>query len=266
MNGIVGIASTGNALPSVLQSLQQLSQNGHHHCGLVVHGRQGHTPSPPRLHRHRRAQGASTWLQQLSEKTLDRQLNASSLNDNSPYSLNGLNNLHGCVALGHTGPSGGTGPQALQQAMPQLSHGPKAHLNSPSRVAVVLHGELQFSQALREALIERDYHFKSNSDAELLAHLIDASCQNDPIQALYRALGLVQGQVCVGVLFHDRPDRVFAVRRGGNLHAAASPGLLAWSSNTAALPAGLQAMPVWPDGQVLEVQAHPHGITHQLHS
>jgi glucosamine 6-phosphate synthetase-like amidotransferase/phosphosugar isomerase protein len=110
-------------------------------------------------------------------------------------------------------------------------------------------------------VIEQDYHFKSDSDAELLAHLIDASCQSDPVQALHRALGLVQGQVCVGVLFHEHPERVFAVRRGGDLHAAASPGLLAWSSHPAALPAGLQALPVWPDGQVLEVHVHPYGVT-----
>lgn len=269
MSGIIGIASTGNALHGVLQGLQglqQLAPSGHHHCGLVVHGRQGHTPSPPRLHRHRRAQGAAAWLQPLRESPLAQPFNESPLNANTPQSLNGLNGLHGCVALGHTGPSGGTGPQALQQALPQLSHGPKAHLNSPTRVAVVLHGTLQASPALREALTERDYHFKSDSDAELLAHLIDASCQSDPVQALHRALGLVQGQVCVGVLFHEHPERVFAVRRGGDLHAAASPGLLAWSSHPAALPAGLQALPVWPDGQVLEVHVHPYGVTHQLHS
>jgi glucosamine 6-phosphate synthetase-like amidotransferase/phosphosugar isomerase protein len=266
MSGIIGIASTGNALHGVLQGLQQLAQSGHHTCGLVVHGRQGLTPSPPRLHRHRRAQGAAAWLQQLRESPLAQPFNKSPSNADSPQSPNGLNGLHGCVALGHTGPSSGTGPQALQQALPQLSHGPKAHLNSPTRVAVVLHGKLQASPALREALIERDYHFKSDCDVELLAHLIDASCQSDPVQALHRALCLVQGQVCVGVLFHDQPERVFAVRRGGDLHAAASPGLLVWSSHPAALPAGLQTLPVWPDGQVLEVHAHPHGITHQLHS
>lgn len=265
MNGIIGIASTGNALPGVLQGLQQLSQNGHHHCGLVVHGRQGHTPSPPRLHRHRRAQGVSTWLQQMRENPLNGPLNATSYKDNSPHKLNGLNNLHGCVALGHTGPSGGTGPQALQQAMPQLSHGPKAHLNSPTRVAVVLHGALQFSPALREALIERDYHFKSNSDAELLAHLIDAAYQDDPVQALHRSMGLLKGPVALGVLFHDQPERMFALQRGARLHATAGPDVLAWASHATSLPTGLAPLPAWPEGQVLEIRADSNGVTHCFH-
>jgi glucosamine 6-phosphate synthetase-like amidotransferase/phosphosugar isomerase protein len=274
MSGIIGIASQGNALPGLLQGLQQLAGNGHQHCGLVVHGCQGHTPSPPRLHRHRRAQGAAAWLQQLREGPLTQApgeppLHALAYSPHPLNAMNGmsvLNGLHGRVALGHTAAAGGTGPHALQQAHPHLSQGPKAHLNSPARVAVVVHGPLQASDALRQALIERDYHFKSNSTAELLAHLIDATCQNDPVQALQRALGLVQGPACVGVLFHDQPERVFAVQRGTPLHVAACPDLLAWASDRQALPAGLQALPEWLDGQVLEVQVSPQGITHRLHT
>lgn len=273
MSGIIGIASRGNALPDLLQGLQHLSGNGHQHCGLVVHGRQGHTPSPPRLHRHRRAQGAAAWLQQLRDAPLAHAPGEPPLhalaNAHNPHHLNGMNglsNLHGCVALGHTSAADGTGPQALRQAHPHLSHGPQAHLNSPARVAVVVHGPLQASDALREALIERDYHFKSDSTAELLAHLIDATHQNNPVQALQRALGLVQGPACVGVLFLDQPERVFAVQRGTPLHGAASPELLAWASDRQALPKGLHALPEWRDGQVLEVQAGPQGITHRLHA
>lgn len=271
MSGIIGIASQGNALPDLLLGLQHLSGNGHQHCGLVMHGRQGHTPSPPRLHRHRRAQGAAAWLQQLRDGPLAQSPGEPLLDalGHAPHHSNrmyGLSGLHGRVALGHTGSADGTGPQALQQAHPHLSNGPQAHLNSPARVAVVVHGPLQASDSLREALIERDYHFKTNNTAELLAHLIDATCQNDPVQALQRALGLVQGPVCVGVIFHAQPERVFAVQRGTPLHVAANPELLAWASERKALPSGLQVLPEWRDGQVLEVHASPQGITHCLHA
>lgn len=246
MSGIIGIASTGNALPCVLQGLQQLAKGGLQHCGLVVHGRQGQTPSPPRLHRHRRAQGVDAWLQQMR--------------------AHHMNGLQGCMALGHIGLASGTGTQALQQAQPQLSHGPNAHLNSPARVAVVLHGPLQATSALREALLEREYGFKNDTDAELLAHLIDATGPSDLVQGLHRALGLVQGPICASVLFHDQPHRVFVVQRGTSLHVAAGPDLLAWSSHPAALPAGLQPLPTWPDGQVMEVHTHTHGVTHRVHN
>lgn len=259
MSGIIGIASRRNALPGVLQGLQQLSQNGHQHCGLVVHGRQGHTPSPPRLHRHRRAQGVEAWLQQTRQPGHEFSPSGTQAH---PHQLNGL---EGALALGHIGLAAGTGPQALQQALPQLSHGPNAHLNSPARVAVVVHGPLQASDALRDALHEREYNFKSDSVAELLAHLIDATYQNDPLQALHRSMGLVQGPVALGVLFHDQPERMFALQRGARLHAATGPDMLAWASHPGALPKGLASLPAWPEGQVLEIGANTDGVTHCVH-
>lgn len=259
MSGIIGIASRHNALPGVLQGLQQLTQNGHQHCGLVVHGRQGPTPSPPRLHRHRRAQGVDAWLHPMRTPCHDDSLGG------AHSTAQHLNGLEGALALGHIGLADDTGPQALQHAMPQISHGPQAHLNSPARVAVVVHGPLQAADGLREALRERDYGFKSDSVAELLAHLIDATCQDDPVQALHRSLGLLQGPVALGVLFHNQPGRMFAIQRGARLHAAAGPDLLAWASHTAALPAGLVPLPAWPDGQVLDIQAHTDGVTHRVH-
>lgn len=266
MSGIIGIASTGNALPAVLQGLQQLQGSGHPHCGLVVHGRHGHIPSPPRLHRHRRAQGAAAWLQQLREASLDHAAQEPPLHAHGTQHLNGLHDLQGAVALGHTADAQGTGPQIWQHALPQLSHGPKPDLNSPARVAVVVHGPLQASAGLREALIERDYRFKTDCMAELLAHLIDATHQNNPVQALQRALSLLQGPACVGVLFHDQPGRVFAMQRGAPLHVAVGPDVLTWASAREALPPGLPALPDWPHNQVLEVQTSPHGITHRLHA
>lgn len=246
MSGIIGIASTGNALPNVLLGLQQLAHGGPQHCGLVVHGRQGQTPSPPRLHRHRRTQGVAAWLEQMRAHQ--------------------LNGLQGCMAIGHIGLAGGTGTQTLQQTQPHLSHGPHADLNSPARVAVVLHGPLQASTALREALLERDYSFKTESDAELLAHLIDATGQNDLVQGLHRALNLVHGPICASVLFHNQPHRVFVVQRGTSLHVAAGADLMAWSNHADALPTALQPLPSWPEGHVIEVHTSPQGVTHRVHS
>jgi len=268
MSSIIGIASTGNALPSLLQSLQKTEGNGHRHCGLVVHGHQGHTQSPPRLHRHRypSAQGAAGRLHQQLQGSLDDTALESALQAHGPDHMKGLNDLQGHVALCRTAQAGSKGPQAWQHALPQLSHGPHADLNSPARVAVVVHGPLQASTELREALIERDYPFKSDNTAELLAHLIDATHQHNPVQALLRALGLLQGQACVGALFHDQPERMFAMQLGAPLHMATSPNLLTWASEREALPSGLRALPDWPHNQVLEVRTSPQGISYCLHA
>ena len=200
MNGIIGMASTHNIVPDLLHSLQQMDHANHNCCGLVVHGRQGQTLSAPRLHRHRRAQRASAWIEHMAQS-----------GQTGPHGLNGL---QGQVGMGHTGHTGVPVPQALQHALPHMSHGPDASLNSPARVAVVMHGQVHATPALRDALKERGYHFTSQSDTEMLAHLIDATYQNDPVQAVRRALGLLTGAMAVGVMFHDQPHRLIAAHSG----------------------------------------------------
>ena len=259
MSGIIGIASTCNVMPGVLQGLQQIPQTGHQHCGLVVHGQQGNTPSPPRLHRHRRAQGAAAWIQHLRDPA------HAFAPSQQPCPGHSLNALHGHVALGHTGPASGTGPQALHRALPQLSHGPDAHLNSPARVAVVMHGTLQASPALREALSERDYLFKSDSSAELLAHLIDATNQQNPVQAIERALCLLAGPVAMGVMFHDQPGSLFVVQRGIRLYWCSDKERHAWASDSSALPCDASEIKTLNDGLMLEFQPGHDHIAHRLH-
>ena len=249
MSGIVGIVATHNTVPGLLRSLQHMDQASHNSCGLVVHGRQGQTHSPPRLHRHRRAQRASAWIEQMAQS--------------GKPELNGLN---GMVGMGHSGQTLSMASHALPHVLPCMSHGPNAHLNSPARVAVVLHGPLQGTDALREALLERDYGFKSNSVAEMLAHLIDATYQDDPVQALHRSMELLQGTVALGVMLHNQPERMFALQRGVRLHAAAGHDLLVWASHAAALPADLTPLTAWPEGKVLEIKAHSNGVTHCVHS
>lgn len=200
MGGIIGIVSTHNTVPDLLHSLLRMDHASHNSCGLVVHGHQGHTQSPPRLHRHRRAQRASAWIEHMAQS-----------------GLTDLNGLQAQVGMGHTGSTGSvsaTGPQALLHALPHLSHGPNADLNSPARIAVVVHGQMHASPALRDALGERGYRCKSQSNAELLAHLIDAAYQHDPVQAVRRALDLLTGAMAVGVMFQDQPHHLIAAQAG----------------------------------------------------
>lgn len=248
MSGIFGIAARFNSVPVLLQGLQQLEQPDDNHCGLVVHGRQGLTTSPPRLHRHRRAQRITAWLDTLATS--------------KPQSVNHDHvwadalGLHGVIGMGHTGRTDHSGRQNLPLALPQLSHGPNAHLNSPARVAVVLQGEPYVTPALREAIEERGYILKTGSDAELLAHLIDATCQNDPQQAVHRAMSLLDGCVAIGVMFHDQPNRLFAIHRGLPLYWGEGHEHSAWASEIKALPADIASPKFVKEMQVLEIDPH----------
>lgn len=286
MSGIIGIVSSHNTVPGLLHSLRHMQhspsvQGGHHdhgdcqeHWGLVVHGHQAHSQStahpttPARLHRHRWTQTVAAALQPMA---LGDTPELAGLSGHfNPTGLCGhfnLTGLCGPVGLGHTGLSHGSGgantigPMQRSHAQPHLSHGPKANLNSPARVAVVVQGPLQASSALRQALAERGYRYTSPCDAELLAHLIDATCQHDPVQAVRRALGLLSGPVAVGVLFQDHPHHLIAAHAGVPLWLGFNPDSHWVSSDLASLREHTDHIVALKPGDVVDLQAREYGLT-----
>ena len=255
MSSIIGIVSKRNTVPDLLHSLQQMEQASHNSCGLMVYGRQGDTASSTRLHRHRRAQPISVWLDPLKCSGSDARPD-----------LNPLDKLEGQTGMGHTGQSETQRPNSMQAVLPQISHGAKAHLNSPAKVAVVALSQLQATSALRENLIERGYGFKSETDSELVAHLIDATYQSHPVQAMQRTLALLTGPLAMGVMFHDQPGCLFAVQRGVPLYWYSDNERTAWASDTADLPCDLSDLKVLSEGLVLEFQNQKEHLMHRLHA
>lgn len=244
MSGIIGIVSERNTVPDLLHSLQQMAQASHNSCGLVVHGRQGQTLSPPRLHRHRRAQRVSAWIEHMAQT--------------SPHGLNGLQAL---VGMGHTGETAVHGPQTLQHALPHMSHGPDATLNSPARIAVVSVGQVQVSPALCDAMLERGYHVNRQCATEMLAHLIDATYQNDPVQAVRRALALISGAVAVGVMFHDQPQRLIAAHLGAPLWLSRHGHSTFVTSDHACLRHHTEQIIPLNEGDVVDIDGHQCRMT-----
>jgi glucosamine--fructose-6-phosphate aminotransferase (isomerizing) len=246
MSAIAGLVATHNIVPRLVRGLQQLDQAGHNTCGLAVYGRQNHKDLPPGLHRQRWTTGVSQWQAKDVDDALQR--------------------LQGRAGLAYSGKLALAGSRLMPQVMPHVSQGPKATLNSPVHVAVVHHGSLHNQQALRQVLLDRGYRFKSQSDTEVVAHLIDAIHQGQPAQTLHRALGLLSGPLAVGVMFHDQPERLFAMQRGVPLHWATGPGHAGWSSDTSALMPGTSALTPLREAEVLEIYPHEDGVCHQLHT
>jgi glucosamine--fructose-6-phosphate aminotransferase (isomerizing) len=102
----------------------------------------------------------------------------------------------------------------LDPARTQFSHGPNSHPGSLPRVAVLHQGHVENHHALRAQLQERGYPFETNSDGELIAHLIDAIHPGNPLQAVQRAMALLQGQSTFAVQFHDHPYRLITAQSG----------------------------------------------------
>lgn len=235
MNRIMGMAACDNTVPDLWHGLRQLARDDRVHVGVVVHGHQGPGSTPARLHRRRGA---------------------------APVS-DGPNRLQGRVGMGHTN---GPGAQGMPVAMPGWSRGPGGDLNRPVQVAVVAQGQMHNTDALRGNLIDRGYRFSSDSDSELLAHLIDATRQNSPVQAVQRAMGLLNGDVALGVMFHDKAGCVLAAQRGLALFWCADPRRTAWASERTALPCPPHAVRVLGEGQVLECHPDAGRMGHRLHS
>ena len=146
----------------------------------------------------------------------------------------------------------------LNAPLAQLSQGPNAKPGSRPRVAVLHMGNLHNHTALRNQLQERGYDFSTNSDGELIAHLIDAVHPGDKLQAVRRATALLQGPGAFAVQFHDQAHRLLATCMGPSVALRLHPehveliASASLSSTRSVNPTGIYLL---PQGDVLDIDA-----------
>ena len=103
-----------------------------------------------------------------------------------------------------------------------------SHPHSTPRVSIVHNGIIENYGILKERLIAKGYTFESETDTEVLVKLIDYFCcaqpTQSPLAALREALAMVRGSYALAVLFRDRPDTIFAVKRESPLIVGCSDG------------------------------------------
>ena len=127
-----------------------------------------------------------------------------------------------------------------------------SHPHSTPRVSIVHNGIIENYGILKERLIAKGYTFESETDTEVLVKLIDSCYTGDPLRALQEALAKVRGSYALAVLFRDRPDTIFAVKResplivgwgeGENLVASDIPALLKYTRRYSVLEEGDMAV------------------------
>ena len=127
-----------------------------------------------------------------------------------------------------------------------------SHPHSTPRVSIVHNGIIENYGILKERLIARGYTFESETDTEVLVRLIDSCYTGDPLRALQEALAKVRGSYALAVLFRDRPDTIFAVKResplivgwgeGENFVASDIPALLKYTRRYSVLEEGDMAV------------------------
>jgi len=91
------------------------------------------------------------------------------------------------------------------------------HLDSPGEIAVVHNGIIENMSALKSVLVRDGVEFRSETDTEVLVHLIRKSYKGDPVAAVREALGHVQGTYGIAVVFKAHPNLIVAARNGSPL-------------------------------------------------
>ena len=187
MCGIVGAVSDRDIVPVLVQGLERLEYRGYDSCGVAVH-------DPVGLRRTRSTSRVAELAAQVAQNTVSGQ-----------------------TGIAHTRWATHGAP-AVHNAHPHFSHGPGEQAESrPARVGLVHKGIIENHDQLRAALQARGYVFSSQTDTEVIAHLIDSLYAGDLLLAVQQAASQLHGAYAIAVIHHDEPQRVVGARAGSPL-------------------------------------------------
>ncbi|MDE5863634.1 MAG: glutamine--fructose-6-phosphate transaminase (isomerizing) [Lachnospiraceae bacterium] len=184
MCGIVGYIGSEQAAPILLDGLAKLEYRGYDSAGLAVYD--GNDIEIVK---------AKGRLQALRDLTGDGK------------------GLKGTLGIGHT--------RWATHGEPSVSNA-HPHFNKDKTITVVHNGIIENYQPLKEKLVAKGYLFVSDTDTEVVAHLLDYYYNGNPLQAVEKVMHRVQGSYALGVLFKDCPDKMYAVRKDSPLIVGAS--------------------------------------------
>src|SRR5690606_27674799 len=94
------------------------------------------------------------------------------------------------------------------------------HFSPSHKLAIIHNGIIENYKTLKEELISRDYQFKSETDTEVIIHLVEDIIKNehvDIVEATRLALSQVIGAFAIVILSENNPDMLIAAKRGSPL-------------------------------------------------
>jgi len=238
MCGIVGAVSTRNIVPILVQGLQRLEYRGYDSCGVAVLAPAGG------LQRARSTARVSELLEQVTS-----------------------GDLQGSTGIAHTRWATHGAP-AVHNAHPHFSHGTGADATQrPGRIALVHNGIIENHDELRAQLQARGYVFLSQTDTEVIAHLVDSLYDGDLFAAVQAAVQQLQGGYAIAVLSKDEPHRMVGARAGSPLVlGVGADGAEHFLASDAMALAGVTDQIVYlEEGDVVDLQLGRAWIVDQHH-
>ncbi len=186
MCGIVGAVSQRNIVPILIEGLKRLEYRGYDSCGVAVHQDGG----------LRRARSTSRVAELQQQAAAD--------------------GVASGTGIAHTRWATHGAP-AVHNAHPHFSYGPRAGDGVPGRIALVHNGIIENHDELRAELQSRGYVFASQTDTEVIAHLVDHLYAGDLLAAVQQAVARLKGAYAIAVFCRDEPHRVVGAREGSPL-------------------------------------------------
>ena len=187
MCGIVGAVSTRNIVPILVQGLQRLEYRGYDSCGVAVY-----------------ADGLKRARSTVARGRTDDPGRRTS-------------SVEGTTGIAHTRWATHGAP-AVHNAHPHFSHGPgESASRRPGRIALVHNGIIENHDELRAALQAKGYVFSSQTDTEVIAHLVDSLYEGDLFEAVKAGVTQLHGAYAIAVFCKDEPHRVVGARAGSPL-------------------------------------------------
>ncbi|HKG95531.1 MAG TPA: glutamine--fructose-6-phosphate transaminase (isomerizing) [Gemmatimonadaceae bacterium] len=211
MCGIVGYVGPKNATPLLIDGLKRLEYRGYDSAGVAIMN--GHGVET------RRAAGKIAKLE------------AGIAGDP----------VHGSVGIAHT-------RWATHGAPNETNAHP--HLDCKGKIAVVHNGIIENATALRQALEEAGHKFRSETDTEVLSHLVEEMFAGSLEDAVIEALKKVDGTYGIAVVSSDDPDKIVAARKGSPLLVGVGEGEYYIASDVSAILKHTREVVYLDDGDV----------------
>ncbi len=240
MCGIVGAVSSRNIVPVLVQGLQRLEYRGYDSCGVAVHAASlnGHSGG---LQRARSTARVAELMDQVTAE-----------------------HIEGGTGIAHTRWATHGAP-AVHNAHPHFSHGTGPSHTQPGKVALVHNGIIENHEELRAELQAKGYVFLSQTDTEVISHLVDSVYDGDIFEAVKNAIRQLRGAYAIAVFHKDEPHRVIGAREGSPLIMGIGQGETFLASDAMALAGVTDQIVYLEEGDVVDIQLGKYWIVDRAH-
>ena len=219
MCGIVGAVGQRDITPVLLEGLKRLEYRGYDSCGVAVHA-QGE------LRRARSTERVAELAEQVQRDA-----------------------IQGFTGIAHTRWATHGAP-VTHNAHPHFS----GQSRGSARIALVHNGIIENHDELREELQAAGYVFESQTDTEVVAHLVDHLYTTDLFEAVQQATRRLEGAYAIAVFCRDEPHRVVGARQGSPLVVGVGENENFLASDALALAGTTDQIIYLEDGDVIDLQ------------